>query len=181
MVVSAVLLLFLAVASYTDIRWHKIYNWNTYPGILVGLAINAWLYHWEGLQSGLLGFLLCGFVMLFCFVLFNVGGGDVKLIAMMGAFLGLEKGVEAMLWTFVFGAVMGTVMIIWRHGVFNILSNTIKHLRLVFRARGWVPLTEEERRPLRRWLFLAPSAFAAVCVLAAEEQFGFFKHWLGRM
>ena len=34
----------------------------------------------------------------------QVGGGDVKLIAMLGAFLGPEQGITAMLWTFVCGA-----------------------------------------------------------------------------
>ena len=33
--------------------------------------------------------------------MFKVGGGDVKLIAMLGAFLGPEQGITAMLWTFV--------------------------------------------------------------------------------
>lgn len=179
MVIYGVLLAFLAVATYTDVREHKIYNWNTYPGIVAGLVLRAALFGWAGLETGLLGFLVCGFVMLFCFVLFNVGGGDVKLIAMMGAFLGLEKGIEAMLWTFVLGGVAGVAMVIWRFGFLNILANTCKHLRLVFKARSWVRLTEEEREPLQRWLFLAPSAFAAVLVLLVDEQTGFLRRVFG--
>ena len=46
---------------------------------------------------------LCGAAMLVCYVLFagGVGGGDLKLIAMMGAWLGVYRGLEAMLWTMV--------------------------------------------------------------------------------
>lgn len=178
-VAYGVLLVFLLVAAATDVRRHKIYNWTTYPGMIAGFLLNAVQHRWAGIEQSALGFLLCGFVMLFCFVLFNVGGGDVKLLAMMGAFLGLQKGVEALLWTFVLGAVMGVVLLIWRFGLLAMIANTWRHLRLVFRARGWVPLTEEERKPLQRWLFLAPSALAAVVLLLVDEQTGFLRRLFG--
>lgn len=174
----AVLLGLLAVATVTDVRKHKIYNWNTYPGIVAGLLINSTA-GWSGVWNAALGFLVCGFVMLLCYVLFNVGGGDVKLIAMMGAFLGLHKGVEAMLWTFVLGAVMGMAIVIWRYGFLTLLANAWRHIRLVMQARGWVPLTAKERAPLQRWLFLAPSALVAVAVVWAEEQTGFLRGLMG--
>lgn len=183
MMIYGLLLAFLAVATVTDVRRHRIYNWTTYPGILVGLLIRAYVAYdrdndwWAGLQDGLIGFLACGFLMLFCFVLFNVGGGDVKLIAMMGAFLGLHKGIEALLWTFVLGGIMGTVILIWQFGFLTIIANVARHIRLVFRARGWISLTEEERKPLKRWLFLAPAAFAAVLILIADAEY----HFLDRL
>lgn len=171
------LLAFLSVATVTDIRRHKIYNWNTYTGMVAGLLVRTTAEGLRGLEDALLGWLVCGFVMLLCFVLFNVGGGDVKLIAMMGAFLGLQKGIEAMLWTFVLGAVMGMALIIWRFGFWFLLKSAVRHLRLVLRARGWVPLTEEERRPLQRWLYLAPSALVSVLLLAVDEHYGFLEQW----
>ena len=148
---------------------HRIYNWNTYPGIVLGIAVNTFQTGMDGFQSALAGFLVCGLIMLFCFVLFNVGGGDVKLIAMMAAFLGLHDGIEAMLWTFVLGGLMGTVYLIWHFGAWGILTKAVRHLWLVMRARSWIPLDEEEREPLGRWLFLAPSALAAVCIIAARH------------
>lgn len=163
------LLLFVLVATVTDVARHRIYNWTTYPGILLGLAGQFWQSGWNGLQAGLLGFFVCGLIMLFCFVLFSIGGGDVKLIAMVGAFLGIHQGVEAMLWTFIIGSVFGMAMLIWNQGLAGILGGTLKHLRLVVQARGWLPLTEEERKPLKRWLFLAPAALVAVCIVTAPE------------
>jgi len=179
MLIAVILLAFLSVAAVTDLREHKIYNWNTYPGIVAGLILNTVTEGWTGFEQSSLGFLVCGAVMLLCFVLFTVGGGDVKLIAMMGAFLGLEKGVEAMLWTFVLGAVMGMALIIWRFGLLTILAGFWNHLRLMLRARGWVSLTEEERRPLQRWLFLAPSAFAAVVLVITDDQTGILRRVFG--
>jgi prepilin peptidase CpaA len=173
MLLTGILLAFLTVATVTDIRQHKIYNKTTYPGILVGLAVQTWHNSWLGLGDGLYGFFVCGLIMLFCFVLFNVGGGDVKMIAMMGTFLGLEQGVEALLWTFVLGAVMGVAILIWQFGFLKIVANTFRHIMLMFRVKGWVSLTEEEREPLKRWLFLAPSALAAVLVMTANAEYHF--------
>jgi prepilin peptidase CpaA len=168
MIVIAVLLGLLIVATVTDVSRHKIYNWTTYPGIAAGLVLNFGDAGWTGLQDALAGFFACGFLMLVCFVLFNIGGGDVKLIAMMGACLGLERGIEALLWTFVLGAIMGTVLLIWQIGFVRILVKTIEHLKFVFKARSWVPLTPAEREPLKRWLFLAPSALAAVVLVVTD-------------
>ena len=166
MAVIVVLLVLLLVASITDVMQHKIYNWNTYPGIAVGFAVNVIAEKGLGPWESLAGFLVCGSIMLVCFLLFNMGGGDVKLIAMMGAFLGVQDGVEAMLWTFVLGGVAAMTVLIWQIGILRIISKTGQHMLLVLRARSWIPLTREEREPLRRCLFLAPSAFVAVCVVA---------------
>lgn len=177
--IDGLLLAFLAVATVTDVRGHRIYNWTTYPGIVAGLVLNAALGGWAGLEESGLGLLVCGFVMLVCFVLFNVGGGDVKLIAMLGAFLGLERGITAMLWTFVLGAVMGMVILIWQFGFLSLAARAWRHLRLVVRARSWIPLSEEERRPLKRWLYLAPSALAAVVLVMVDERTGLMRRVFG--
>jgi prepilin peptidase CpaA len=174
MALYILLFLLVTVATITDVARRKIYNWNVYPGILLGFVANGWLTAttptggsvWTGLMVSLEGFLVCGLIMLVCFVFFDMGGGDVKLVAMMGAFLGVQQGVEAMLWTFVLGSIMGTVILIWQIGVLRLISKSFQHVLLILRARSWVPLTNEERQPLKRWLFLAPSALAAIAIVA---------------
>ena len=59
-------------------------------------------------------------------------------------------------------AVTGLAMLIWQIGAGHILVGTARHLALVIRSRGWVPLETAEREPLKRSLFLAPSALAGV-------------------
>ena len=59
------------------------------------------------------------------FRMFRVGGGDVKLIAMLGAFLGLEKGIEAMLWTFVLGGCMALIVLVWRVGPWRLAVRVV--------------------------------------------------------
>jgi prepilin peptidase CpaA len=149
-ITGAVLLGFLIAATVTDIRENKIYNWTTYPGMVAGLLLNGWFGGWAGVEQSALG------------------GGDVKLIAMMGAFLGLENGIEAMLWTFILGSLLGIAMLIARFGVAHLVRKSWEHLRLVWRAKGWIPPTEAEREPLKRWLFLAPAALCAAGIVLGK-------------
>lgn len=171
MILETVLLLLTGAATYTDLRWHKIYNWTTYPGILLGMLLNAGQMRgaggtvWDGLQESLSGFFLCGFILLVCFVLFQVGGGDVKLLAMVGAFLGPRRGLEVLLWTFVLGAVAGVVILIWRVGFWRLVKSTVRHIGYSLRLGSWLPLTEEERQQLQPPLYLAPAALLAVLIV----------------
>jgi hypothetical protein len=84
---------------------------------------------------------------------------------MMGAALGLYDGIEAMLWTFVIGAVLALSLLVWQLGAIHILRKTVAHAGYVLRARSWVPLTTSERAPLQRTMFLAPAALAAAIIV----------------
>ena len=166
---TLVLLVCLTIAAWTDIRRSLIYNWTTYPGILLGLAAQWLDAGFEGFVDGLRGFLVCGGVILFIFLFGGTGGGDVKLIAMLGAGLGFYDGIEAMLWTFVLGALMAIASLIWQLGALHIFKKTWGHLLWMIRIRGWMPLTTDERKPLQRTLFLAPAAWVALVIVRGNE------------
>lgn len=174
MIAVGVLLVLLCVAAWTDFRSHTIYNWNCYPGIVGGLIVNlAGLGISEpgldGLWFAVAGFLSCGMIMLTAFVFFQMGGGDVKLLAMIGSFLGLQAGIEALLWTFSLGFVLGVSAIIWRYGAVALIRRGFEHTTAVLRARSWIPLHHDEKKPLEQGLFLAPSALVAVCIVVWPE------------
>jgi prepilin peptidase CpaA len=184
MVLTAVMLLLVSLAAITDMLWHKIYNWTTYSGIMVALGASAvgtmlglaedrshpWtrLIGWIELSESAAGFLVCGLLMLVCFVFFQIGGGDVKLLSMLGAFLGLEQGISTLLWTFVLGGAMGLVMLIWRVGAVTLVARSLRHLMWTLRLKTLSALTDEERQQLQPPLFLAPSALAALCIVRFE-------------
>lgn len=181
MLATGLLFGLVLVASVTDVLRHKISNWTTYPGILAAVGASAarsallaatsidesrlaWLTPIL-LRDCLIGFVACGLLMTVCFVFFRIGGGDVKLMAMLGAFLGWEDGITAMLWTFVFGACMALTILIWRVGPLALAAKCGRWLLATLRLGRWSALTEDERAMLQPPLFLAPSALAAVVVV----------------
>lgn len=172
-----VLLLLLVVATYTDVKWQMIFNWNTYPGILLGFALRSWEGGQAGLEDAVKGFAICGGLMLVCFVLFGLGGGDLKLMAMMGAFLGFERGVEALLWTLVLGGVLGGAVIVWQLGFVNIVVGAVKHLARMWQFKGWVPLSTEARQPLQQTLFLAPAGLIGTLIVTWDRWSSLFGKW----
>ncbi len=182
MLATLVLLGLILVAVVTDLRHRRIYNWTTYPGILLAvgcsLAGAAWLavsgaaderllrrLGWIAPSESLLGLGVCGLVMLACYVFFRIGGGDVKLVAMLGAFLGAEQGIEAMLWTFVLGACLGLITLCWQAGPLGIVRRVWQQALCSLRLRGFAPLSGEERARLRQPLHLAPCALVAVVIV----------------
>lgn len=184
MVGTALLLLFLIAAAVTDIRVRKVFNWTTYPGILVALTASS-LASWNGIDDiqgtdsqqalwglvswsdALTGFLICGTAMLICYVFFpgGVGGGDVKLMAMIGAFLGLYAGLEVMLWTFVIGGCQALLTLIWKYGAIELLRRATLHFWLVLRAGGQVAAAQTEVESPTVNIFLSPGALIAVCIV----------------
>jgi len=170
--VSTAIVIALTVAiAVTDLVAHKIYNVMTYSGIALALVMNFFENGWDGprgLEDSLKGLAVCGGLMLVAFVLFRVGGGDVKLLAMLGAFLGLDGGIEALLWTFVLGGAAGLAMLIWRVGFIRLTRGFFRQLLLSLRLVSWAPLSDEERHELERPLYLAPAAVAAVLIVVFD-------------
>ncbi len=91
------------IAMFTDMRWGKIYNWLTFPLIAVGLALNAWLFGWNGLGMSLAGTIMGGIFYLGVAYIGAFGMGDVKLMAAIGALGGIKFVVSAFLYTSAIG------------------------------------------------------------------------------
>jgi Flp pilus assembly protein protease CpaA len=123
---------------------------------------------WIALSDSVAGFAACGFLMVVLLVFFQIGGGDVKLLAMLGAFLGLEKGIETLLWTFVLGGALGLVVLIWRIGAWTLLARMTRHIGTTLRLGFLAPLSDDERRALQMPLFLAPMALAATFIVRLD-------------
>ena len=181
MLVTALLLTLILIATATDLAERKIYNWTTYSGILAALGINGLgmlavattdvstqrlqSLGWIGLDKSCLGLAVCGLLMLVCFVMFKVAGGDVKLIAMIGAFMGPEQGLETLLWTFVLGMCMGLSLLIWRVGPWRMAVLAFRPLARLVRWDSLQPPSQAEQEILQLPLFLAPNALVAVVLV----------------
>lgn len=104
---SVVLLLLLVVAAVIDYRTYRIPNWLTFSGAVFGLAYSALNpgSTGQGFLWSLAGLALGFIVMLPMYALKVMGAGDVKLMAMVGSFLGLDATIYAVLYTLIVGGI----------------------------------------------------------------------------
>lgn len=99
------MLLCLGWAAWTDVRELRIPNWLTLAGVTVALGVR-WLQSGSALGDGLLGAAVGLAFGLTCFAMGILGGGDAKLLAAVGAFVGLEGIAGALIVTTVTGALL---------------------------------------------------------------------------
>jgi len=130
-VTDVLAILLLALCAYWDLRYRKIPNWATLPAIVLGLGMNAMQHGWGGIKASGLG-LLVGFgALLVLFLLSWMGGGDVKLMAAVGALKGFPFVLSALFYSLVVGVVIGVVMLIWKRKTLK----TFKNLFMVVGSR----------------------------------------------
>jgi len=122
--VKAVLLTLVLGAAIFDVRYRRIPNWLSLGGVLVGLALNTFLYQgWPGLRFGLIG-MAAGFGLYFAlYALRAMGAGDVKLMAAVGAMAGWQNWFGIFLITAVIGGMMALILVATRGRVKKTLWN----------------------------------------------------------
>ncbi|WP_099158592.1 A24 family peptidase [Virgibacillus ndiopensis] len=106
------LIIFIITAFVLDIRFHKIPNWLTAGGILVGLVCHLILDGIDGFIFSGLGLLVGGVICLLLYYFKAIGAGDVKLFAAIGAFLGIEKVLYAIMYAIVFAGIIGIILLL---------------------------------------------------------------------
>ena len=105
------LLCFVTAAAVSDLIRRKIPNLLVLSGILAALALHVWLWPHEVAPLWLGGMATGFFLFLPLYVLRGMAAGDVKLIAMVGAFAGPWPVLQIAFATFVLGGVMAVLMI----------------------------------------------------------------------
>jgi len=129
--------LLLLASVWTDVKEGRIPNQFVFSGLVLGILLNTALPEGQGFASSLPGGLglwgaLAGAaiglaVMLPMYLLRAMGAGDVKLMAMVGAFLGPEDILGAALGTFLAGGVL-SLGYAWKTGV---LRRTLQNIRFI--------------------------------------------------
>lgn len=106
------LVVLVTVAALCDLKSARIPNVLTVAGCGVGLALRVPAGA-EGMADGFLGLLAAFAVGLPLFSLGALGGGDVKLLAAVGAFLGLAALPPALLVTVLVGGGLAIGAAVW--------------------------------------------------------------------
>jgi len=115
-VMAITLVTLLIVLSIIDLETELLPNSLTFPGIALGLLYNLW--HGD-IQSSVLGALAGYFVFWSVAMLFflatkkqGMGGGDFKLLAMLGAFFGWQALPLIVLFSSVLGTIVGVIYLV---------------------------------------------------------------------
>ncbi len=109
----------LIAAAVIDGWKLKVPNWITFPLVISGWVASAVFYGWAGLGCSLVGTVVGLLVLLPAYAIGGMGAGDVKLMAGVGAWIGLSQT----LWAFAFSALVGAIIAVlmvlyrrkWRH------------------------------------------------------------------
>jgi prepilin peptidase CpaA len=106
-----------------DWRTRRIPNWLTVPAFFAGIAFNATAWGWVGMKAALVGAGL-GLGLLLPFVLLRgLGAGDWKLMGALGAWLGPDNIILALLGTIFVAGIMAVVQVLRSGKVKQTLAN----------------------------------------------------------
>lgn len=113
---AIILVICLIISLFIDLEHQIIPDKVVLPTMAAGLLINI-VMHWKDLPDYLMGFALGGGIIFLIVVLSKggMGGGDIKLFATVGMFLGLRLTVLAILLSFIFGSIAGLILIILKY------------------------------------------------------------------
>lgn len=112
--VAIFLLITLVTAVITDIRSHRIPNILLFPVLAFSLMFHTIIGGTDGLLGSLTGLALGIAMLLPLYVMGGMGAGDVKLLGVVGSFLGPWATVVAGMATMIAGSVLGITVILWR-------------------------------------------------------------------
>jgi prepilin peptidase CpaA len=165
------------IAAVYDWRTGEIPNWLTLPTLLGAPFLHVARYALfagkpleDAVREGgfsLVGAVLCALVPLLLFRQGAIGGGDVKLLAALGAVLQPVVGVEAQMYGFFCGAILAPARLAYDGKLFATLKN-------VFAIGSNLFLPKTRQRSIEEstlsWFRLGPAIFIGVMLAA-------YLHW----
>jgi prepilin peptidase CpaA len=171
---TGVLIGLLAVAAVSDVRTGRIPNWLVFGGALYALAYNALypvyprdigiLFALGGLSVGLVAFLPG-------YLLRVLGAGDVKLMAMVGSFVGTWAAVEAVLASLITGGALAVALSLYSGRLPLMLRNVVALFRGNVLTLATAPggLTVEGGRSAGRMPYGLAIALGTIGYLVLEQ------------
>ncbi len=135
-VALAALILLMGMSIIYDLKYRQIPNFLTFTGAGVGLFLQGWIIGFSGFGSGVLGGLAGLALFLPFYAVSGMGGGDVKLLASIGTFVGFPTVILSAACTLVVGLVCALTILICRGAVAETLRRYKSFLYAVIGTRS---------------------------------------------
>jgi prepilin peptidase CpaA len=165
-----VVLIAALITTVTDLWKFKVYNVVTVPLLVSGLIYHSLVGGMGGFQGSLLGALFGFAVLLAFYVMGGMGAGDVKLMAAIGAWLGLPTTFHLFIASSLAAGVYSVILVVVGRGLAETLINfQILWLRLAVLGRhlGTGQRVEAEvNRPDRRHRLVPFAAMVMIGTVA---------------
>lgn len=167
-------LIVTAIAGYIDLRTGKIPNRVVLIGFIVGVAMHLYVHasqaqpatlaEWgDPVLSIVVGMLACALVPVLLFYTGSMGGGDAKLLAVVGATLGPLVGLQVEFYAFIAIALYAPIQMAYQGRILRLVGNVALLATNPFRAKS-------KRRPVPRELLtqlrFGPAVFAAAAIVS---------------
>ena len=141
-----VLVVITLVAAVLDIRTRRIPNWFTVPVFAAGLLFHIATGGLSGFGTAMAGFATGFGILLVMYLTGGGGGGDVKLMGALGAWLGATSTLFVFLLSAVFAIAFTVIVLlagVWTHGY--------QYIRRRYRRRSAadVASTGKRKRPIK--------------------------------
>lgn len=134
MIPETLLALIVIIGVYFDLRERRIPNWITIPALGGGLVFHGLSGGIPGIPAALVGALAGAAILALPYALGWVGGGDLKLLAAVGALMGAPFA----LWTIVFASAAAGIMAVGWLAMTGSLANSLSYVFLLWRRRSTV-------------------------------------------
>ncbi len=171
----------VTVAVVTDWRERKIFNWLTYPTVIIGVVLSTVVFGWSGLLTGLLtplGVIAIGLLIL---PFGWLGGGDIKLFAAIGALVGPGALFEIAFYSVFVGFLLGLSISLVNGYLWEMLKRMGRFFRSLFLTIATrTNITHEIETDERGYMpFAIPIFFGTLFAITdAYLQWPLFMDWL---
>ncbi|MFA1819798.1 prepilin peptidase [Virgibacillus oceani] len=149
-----ILIIFLIVASYYDIRYQRLPNWLNMSGMLVGMAYHLIVNQLDGFISSVLGLLVAGGILLVMYIFKALGAGDVKLFAAIGAISGVLFSLYAIMYTIIFAGIIALIVLLFTKTFLINITLALLHIKESIKDKSLTPLDEFKNNISNRFPFI---------------------------
>ncbi len=166
-----ILLVFTMVCALSDLQTHKIPNRLILCGLIWAVMCRVfWISQggilclWDGIAGLIIPIVLIGPLA----ALKMIGGGDVKLLAVIGLLLGAKDSINIICASFLYAAIWSAVIVIRRRNLFYRFQILYRYLVKVMATGRLSAYRTEKSDPSGELCFALP-VLAALCTLFLYE------------